>query len=107
MGCAAGLTPGLVMASDLAPPVQESLSFKIFWQGSDIGRHVQTIVPMDGNGSFTVEANDLGAVRLLMDAGVPFVTGPTVNIYNTATLSLLAHLAMFFNIGWNPVAPCR
>jgi hypothetical protein len=54
MGCAAGLTPGLVMASDLAPPVQESLSFKIFWQGSDIGRHVQTIVPMGGNGSFTV-----------------------------------------------------
>ena len=42
------------------------------------------------NGRFTVEANDLGAVRLLMDAEVPFVTGPTLNIYNPRTLDLLA-----------------
>ena len=43
-----------------------------------------------GNGRFIVEANDLGAVRLLMDEGVPFVTGPTLNIYNPGTLSVLA-----------------
>ena len=42
------------------------------------------------NGRFTVEANDLGAVRLLMNAGVSFVTGPTLNIYNPRTLDLLA-----------------
>jgi len=43
-----------------------------------------------GNGRFTVEANDLGAVQLLSSQGVPFVTGPTVNIYNPRTLALLA-----------------
>lgn len=42
------------------------------------------------NGRFPVEANDLGAVRLLMDIGTAFVTGPTLNIYNSATLAVLA-----------------
>jgi len=51
---------------------------------------LKTLRRLCGNGQFTVEANDLGAVRLLMDAGVPFVTGPTLNIYNPRTLGLLA-----------------
>ncbi|MCG6862185.1 MAG: U32 family peptidase [Chromatiaceae bacterium] len=51
---------------------------------------VKTLRRLCGNGRFRVEANDLGAVRLLMDAGVPFVTGPTLNIYNPRTLGLLA-----------------
>lgn len=42
------------------------------------------------NGRFTVEANDIGAVRLLARAGLDFVTGPSVNIYNQHTLRLLA-----------------
>ncbi|HEY5719245.1 MAG TPA: U32 family peptidase [Gammaproteobacteria bacterium] len=42
------------------------------------------------NGRFRVEANDIGAVRLLAAEGVPFVTGPAVNIYNQHTLALLA-----------------
>ncbi len=44
------------------------------------------------NGRFAVEANDLGAVHVLAEAGVPFVVGPHVNVYNTATLALLAGL---------------
>jgi len=51
---------------------------------------LKTLRRLCGNGRFTVEANDLGAVRLLMDAGVSFVTGPTLNIYNPRTLDLLA-----------------
>jgi collagenase-like PrtC family protease len=51
---------------------------------------LKTLRRLCGNGRFTVEANDLGAVRLLMDAGVSFVTGPTLNIYNPRTLGLLA-----------------
>lgn len=51
---------------------------------------LKTLRRLCGNGRFTVEANDLGAVRLLMDAGVSFVTGPTLNIYNPGTLGLLA-----------------
>jgi len=42
------------------------------------------------NGTFTVEANDIGAVHLLAAAGVQFVAGPSVNIYNQHTLALLA-----------------
>jgi collagenase-like PrtC family protease len=42
------------------------------------------------NGEFRVEANDLGAVRLLHQAGLPFVAGPTLNIYNAGALALFA-----------------
>ncbi len=51
---------------------------------------LKTLRRLCGNGRFAVEANDLGAVRLLMDAGLPFVTGPTLNIYNPGTLAVLA-----------------
>jgi collagenase-like PrtC family protease len=37
-----------------------------------------------------VEANDFGAVRLCAEAGVPFVAGPSLNVYNPDTLALLA-----------------
>jgi collagenase-like PrtC family protease len=40
------------------------------------------------NGRFLVEANDLTAVALLAGRA-PFVTGPTVNVYNARTLQLL------------------
>ncbi|MFH0933830.1 MAG: U32 family peptidase, partial [Pseudomonadota bacterium] len=45
-----------------------------------------------GNGLFAVEANDMGAVRLLAQAKAPFVIGPHVNVYNTQTLQLLADM---------------
>ena len=43
------------------------------------------------NGAYTVEANDMGAVRLLAGKG-PFVAGPHLNVYNPHTLALLAGL---------------
>lgn len=43
-----------------------------------------------GNGAFLVEANDLGAVRLLR--GQRWVAGPHLNAYNAATLALYASL---------------
>jgi collagenase-like PrtC family protease len=45
------------------------------------------------NGRFAVEANDMGAVELLAGK-VPFVTGPTVNVYNPRTLKVLAGLGL-------------
>ena len=45
-----------------------------------------------GNGRFLVEANDMGAVRLLAERQLPFVAGPTLNIFNGETLRLLAGL---------------
>jgi collagenase-like PrtC family protease len=44
------------------------------------------------DGRFRVEANEWGAVRLLSEAGVPFVAGPTLNVYNHETLDVLAGL---------------
>ena len=39
---------------------------------------------------FRVEANDMGAVRLLAEAGIRnWVAGPTLNIFNPATLQLI------------------
>jgi len=45
-----------------------------------------------GDGRFLVEANEWGAVRLLSKAGVPFVAGSTLNVYNHETLDVLAGL---------------
>ncbi len=39
---------------------------------------------------FMVEANDFAAIDLLANAGQPFVTGPSINIYNSRSLSFLA-----------------
>lgn len=43
------------------------------------------------NGEYLVEANDMGAVRLLAGR-VPFVAGPHLNVYNPQTLAWLAEL---------------
>jgi len=43
-----------------------------------------------GNERFAVEANEMGAVRLLAQRGIPFVAGPTLNVFNTETLGLLS-----------------
>ncbi len=44
------------------------------------------------DGRFLVEANDMGAVRLLSEKRLPFVAGPTLNVFNGETLGLLAKL---------------
>ncbi len=41
---------------------------------------------------FWVEANEMGAVRLLAELGRPFVAGPTLNVFNGETRQLLADL---------------
>lgn len=41
---------------------------------------------------FMVEANDMGAVRLLSERRLKFVAGPTLNIFNGETLRLFAEL---------------
>lgn len=43
---------------------------------------------------FLIEANDIAAVQLLKELGKPFVTGPSVNIYNSATLEYLSKFGL-------------
>ncbi|WP_440995512.1 U32 family peptidase [Arhodomonas sp. SL1] len=40
-------------------------------------------------GSFLVEANDFAAVAALESAGLPFIAGPTLNLYNARALALV------------------
>jgi O2-independent ubiquinone biosynthesis protein UbiV len=58
--------------------------------GSELG----TLKRLCNNGEFLVEANDLAGVQLLCEKGVPFVTGPHVNIYNAQTLMRLRKLGL-------------
>jgi O2-independent ubiquinone biosynthesis protein UbiV len=41
------------------------------------------------NGRFLLEANDLSAVQICRERGLAFVAGPTLNVYNHRTLTLL------------------
>ena len=50
---------------------------------------LKTLRSIAANGSFLVEANDMGAVHLLAGRA-PFVAGPHLNIYNPRTLALFA-----------------
>ena len=52
---------------------------------------VKTLRKIADNENFRVEANDMGAVRLLANR-MPFVAGSTLNIFNPQTLDLLAGL---------------
>lgn len=46
------------------------------------------------NGEIQVEANDFGAVELLSKAGIPFVAGAALNIYNQHDLKLMCDKGM-------------
>jgi collagenase-like PrtC family protease len=60
---------------------------------------LKTLRRIVGDGCFQVEANEWGAVRLLSAAGVPFVAGATLNVYNPETLGVLADLGA---VRWLP-----
>ncbi|WP_374603528.1 U32 family peptidase [Arenimonas sp.] len=45
---------------------------------------------MIAHGGFWIEANDLTAVQLCREQGLPFVAGPSLNIYNHVALAMLA-----------------
>lgn len=53
---------------------------------------LKTLRRITANITFRVEANDMGAARLLNEQGIPFVAGQTLNIYNPLTLKLMAKL---------------
>ena len=47
-----------------------------------------------GNGEFLIEANDIGTVNMAAERHLPFVAGPTLNVYNADTLQLLVKEGM-------------
>lgn len=57
------------------------------------GADVTVLHKIAANGDFTVEANDMGAVRCL-EGRAAFVAGPHLNIYNLPTLQWMAALGL-------------
>ncbi len=41
------------------------------------------------NGDIMVEANDMAGVQLMSEQGVPFVSGPAINVYNARALKVM------------------
>ena len=79
----------LDLARDLAASGKEVVlsSQALIESESDL----KTLRRIAANGQFTVEANEMGAVRLL-NGRVPFIAGPHLNIYNNETLAWFAEL---------------
>lgn len=46
------------------------------------------------NGELSIEANDMSAVQLMIEQGLPFYCGPSINIYNGPTLQQLTQQGM-------------
>lgn len=78
------------LAKDLATTGKEIvLSTQVLLESeSDLKRLRKLIEQND----FKLEANDLAAVRLLKNKQIPFVAGPTLNIYNEHTLTFMQSL---------------
>ena len=53
---------------------------------------LKTLRRLIDNGRFDIEANDMGAVRLLAGKRLKFIAGPTLNIFNGETLRFIAEL---------------
>ena len=64
---------------------------------------LKTLRRLCDNGQFMVGANDMAAVYQL--DGAAFVTGPSVNVYNTRTLTRLADLMKPINLR-SATSPC-
>jgi O2-independent ubiquinone biosynthesis protein UbiV len=55
------------------------------------------------NGELLVEANDMGAVQMLAERGLPFVGGPALNLYNAHALQELMNCGLQ---RWVPPVEC-
>lgn len=55
----------------------------------EAGSDLASVKRMCSNGELLVEANEMGAVQLLADQKLPFIAGPSMNIYNAYTLNIL------------------
>lgn len=77
----------LALAADLASAGKEVvISSQALLESSSDLAGLKKLAEKGGR----LEANDLGAVKVARDLGIPFVAGPHLNVYNGATLDWLA-----------------
>ncbi|WP_434778665.1 U32 family peptidase [Neisseria sp. Ec49-e6-T10] len=85
------------LAKDLASSGKEIvLSTQVLLESESDLKRLRKLVEQD---TFKIEANDIGAVKLAKDKGMPFIAGQTLNIYNEETLALFHSLGA---IRWVP-----
>lgn len=81
------------LAEDLAESGKEIiLSSQVLLESESDLKRLRKIAEQ---GRFKVEANDMGAVKLARENGVPFVAGASLNIYNETTLALFKGLGAY------------
>ena len=54
------------------------------------GNDLNTLRKIVADQGHAIEANDMGAVRLVRERGAPFIAGPFLNIYSKPTLDVIA-----------------
>lgn len=77
----------LALAKELADSDKEIVLSSLALLMAD--SELNTLKKLCDNGFVKVEANDMSAVQFLSTKGIPFVCGPSINIYNAHTLKLL------------------
>ena len=81
------------LAEDLAESGKEIiLSSQVLLESESDLKRLRKIAEQ---GKFKVEANDMGAVKLAREHGIPFVAGASLNIYNETTLALFQSLGAY------------
>ena len=81
------------LAEDLAESGKEIiLSSQVLLESESDLKRLRKITEQ---GKFKVEANDMGAVKLAREHGIPFVAGASLNIYNETTLDVFRKLGAF------------
>ena len=81
------------LAEDLADSGKEViLSSQVLLESESDLKRLRKITGQD---KFKVEANDMGAVKLAREHGIPIVAGASLNIYNESTLRLFKSLGAF------------
>lgn len=78
------------LAHDLASSGKKIiLSSQVLMESESDLKRLRKLVEQE---DFTIEANDLGAVKMLHAKGLPFIAGQSLNIYNEQTLALMQSL---------------
>ncbi len=90
----------LALANDLADAGKEVvISSQALLESSSDLNGLKRLAEKGGR----LEANDLGAVKVARDLGIPFVAGPHLNIYNGPTLDWFASQGA---VRWLPPLEC-
>ena len=81
------------LAEDLAESGKEIvLSSQVLLESESDLKRLRKIA---GQERFKIEANDMGAVKLAREHGIPIVAGASLNIYNEATLQVFRELGAY------------